>query len=69
MTACEMFQSKRLQRLGLSAASSKAYLTGWQSADEKETETWRVREEGAVIHTLIGSFSLSLGSLVRNGVR
>lgn len=40
VTACEMFQSKRLQQLRLSAASSKAYLTAWLSPDGKETETW-----------------------------
>ena len=56
-----MFQSKRLQRLGLSAASFKAYLLGWQSPDEKETETWRAGEGGgAVTHTVIGSFSFLL---------
>lgn len=58
MTACEMFQSKRLQWLRLSTASFKAYLMGWQLPDEKETETWRVGEGGAVTYTLIGSFSL-----------
>lgn len=37
MTACEMFQAQRLQRLRLSAASFKAYL-GWQVPEEKETD-------------------------------
>lgn len=56
-----MFQWKLLNLLRLSAASCKAYLTGWQLPDEKETETCRV---GGHIHTLwsVGGFSLSFFS-------
>lgn len=37
VTACEITQSKRLDRLRLSVVSAGAYLTSWQSPDEKET--------------------------------
>lgn len=37
VTACEITQSERLDPLRLSAVSAGAYLTSWQSPDEKET--------------------------------